>query len=86
MPSTEDYEATVTMLTGLLFMIAQLPNGTQAQQRAFAAQIEMFQWPSDLVESSEPPRQPIARTALRLIAERRSRRCRCESLRRHRHR
>jgi Calcineurin-like phosphoesterase len=32
-----DYESTITMLTGLLFMIAQLPNGTQAQQRAFAA-------------------------------------------------
>jgi UDP-2,3-diacylglucosamine pyrophosphatase LpxH len=37
MPTTDDYEATITMLTGLLFMIAQLPNGTQAQQRAFTA-------------------------------------------------
>jgi UDP-2,3-diacylglucosamine pyrophosphatase LpxH len=37
MPSIDDYESTITMLTGLLFMIAQLPNGTQAQQRAFAA-------------------------------------------------
>jgi UDP-2,3-diacylglucosamine pyrophosphatase LpxH len=37
MPSTDDYEATITMLTGLLYMIAQLPNGTQAQRRAFGA-------------------------------------------------
>ena len=37
MPTTDDYEATITMLTGLLFLVAQLPNGTQAQQRAFTA-------------------------------------------------
>jgi UDP-2,3-diacylglucosamine pyrophosphatase LpxH len=36
-PTIEDYEATVTLLTGLLYTIAQLPNGTQAQRRAFAA-------------------------------------------------
>jgi predicted phosphodiesterase len=36
-PTVEDYEATTTMLTGLLYMIAQLPNGTQAQRRAFGA-------------------------------------------------
>jgi UDP-2,3-diacylglucosamine pyrophosphatase LpxH len=34
-PTVEDYEATITMLTGLLFTIAQLPNGTRAQRRAF---------------------------------------------------
>ena len=34
-PSVADYEATITMLTGLLFMIAQLPNGTNAQRGAF---------------------------------------------------
>jgi hypothetical protein len=36
-PTVEDYEATITMLTSLLYTIAQLPNGTNAQQRAFAA-------------------------------------------------
>ncbi len=36
-PSVADYEATITMLTGLLFMIAQLPNGTNAQRGAFGA-------------------------------------------------
>jgi UDP-2,3-diacylglucosamine pyrophosphatase LpxH len=36
-PTVEDYEATITMLTGLLYTIAQLPNGTHAQQRAFGA-------------------------------------------------
>jgi UDP-2,3-diacylglucosamine pyrophosphatase LpxH len=36
-PTMEDYEATITMLTSLLYTIAQLPNGTNAQQRAFAA-------------------------------------------------
>jgi UDP-2,3-diacylglucosamine pyrophosphatase LpxH len=34
-PTIDDYEATITMLTGLLYTIAQLPNGTHAQQRAF---------------------------------------------------
>jgi hypothetical protein len=37
LPTIDDYEATITMLTGMLYMIAQLPNGTQAQRRAFAA-------------------------------------------------
>ena len=36
-PTIEDYEATITMLTSLLYTIAQLPNGTNAQQRAFGA-------------------------------------------------
>ncbi len=36
-PTIEDYEATITLLTALLFTIAQLPNGTRAQRRAFAA-------------------------------------------------
>ncbi len=35
-PTFEDLEATTRMLTGLLFTIAQLPNGTRAQRRAFA--------------------------------------------------
>jgi len=36
-PTVDDYEATITMLTGLLFTIAQLPNGTHAQRRVFKA-------------------------------------------------
>jgi len=36
-PTIDDYEATLTMLTGLLYTIAQLPNGTHAQRRAFTA-------------------------------------------------
>ncbi len=36
-PTVADYEATITMLTGLLYLIAQLPNGTQAQRRTFGA-------------------------------------------------
>lgn len=35
-PTSEDLEATTEILTGLLFTIAQLPNGTHAQRRAFA--------------------------------------------------
>jgi UDP-2,3-diacylglucosamine pyrophosphatase LpxH len=35
-PMIEEYEATVKMLTGLLYTIAQLPNGTDAQRRVFA--------------------------------------------------
>lgn len=36
-PTIDDYESTVTLLTAMLYTIAQLPNGTQAQRRAFAA-------------------------------------------------
>ncbi len=35
-PTIEDLEATTRMLTGMLFTIAQLPNGTRAQRRTFA--------------------------------------------------
>ena len=35
-PTVEDLEATTRMLTGLLFTIAQLPNGTRAQRRTLA--------------------------------------------------
>lgn len=35
-PNAEDLEATTEILTGLLFTIAQLPNGTRAQRRTFA--------------------------------------------------
>ena len=34
-PTLADYEATTTLLTGVLFTIAQLPNGTTAQRRVF---------------------------------------------------
>ncbi len=34
-PTIEDYEATITLLTAMLYTIAQLPNGTHAQRRAF---------------------------------------------------
>jgi UDP-2,3-diacylglucosamine pyrophosphatase LpxH len=36
-PSIEDYEAVITMLTELLYTIAQLPHGTAAQQGVFGA-------------------------------------------------
>jgi len=36
-PTIADYEATASLLTGLLYTIAQLPNGTDAQRRAFGA-------------------------------------------------
>jgi UDP-2,3-diacylglucosamine pyrophosphatase LpxH len=34
-PTLADYEATTTLLTGVLFTIAQLPNGTTAQRRVY---------------------------------------------------
>jgi UDP-2,3-diacylglucosamine pyrophosphatase LpxH len=34
-PTLADYEATTTLLAGLLFTIAQLPNGTTAQRRVY---------------------------------------------------
>lgn len=34
-PTLADYEATTTLLTGVLFTIAQLPNGTMAQRRVY---------------------------------------------------
>jgi predicted phosphodiesterase len=35
-PTLEEHEAVTRMLTGLLYTIAQLPNGTRAQRRVFA--------------------------------------------------
>jgi Calcineurin-like phosphoesterase len=35
-PTEEDLEATTEILTGLLFTVAQLPNGTRAQRQTFA--------------------------------------------------
>jgi UDP-2,3-diacylglucosamine pyrophosphatase LpxH len=34
-PTLEDYEATTTLLTGLLFTIAQVPNGTNAERSVY---------------------------------------------------
>ncbi|MBV8941318.1 MAG: metallophosphoesterase [Solirubrobacterales bacterium] len=34
-PTLDDYEATTQLLTGMLFTIAQLPNGTHAQRRVY---------------------------------------------------
>lgn len=36
-PTFEDYEATTALLTGLLYTVAQLPNGTHAQRRVYQA-------------------------------------------------
>ena len=36
-PTVDDYEATITLLTAMLYTVAQLPNGTHAERRAFAA-------------------------------------------------
>lgn len=36
-PSSEDYEAVITMLTELLYTIAQLPHGTAAQKSVYGA-------------------------------------------------
>ena len=37
MPTIDDYEATITLLTELLYTIAQVPNGTRAQRSIFEA-------------------------------------------------
>lgn len=36
-PTIDEYEATITLLTAMLYTIAQLPNGTHAERRVFAA-------------------------------------------------
>lgn len=36
-PTVDDYEATITLLTAMLYTVAQLPNGTHAERRVFAA-------------------------------------------------
>ena len=61
-PSVADYEATITMLTGLLFMIAQLPNGTNAQRGAFGA----FQALSRGVHAITAPVRLVERAGHRL--------------------
>ncbi len=63
-PTVADYEATITMLTGLLFMIAQLPNGTSAQRGAFGA----FQALSRGVHAITAPVRFLERAGHRLTA------------------
>ncbi len=58
-PGIEDYEATITLLTSLLYTIAQLPNGTQAQRRAFAA----FEALERAVHAARAPVARLERTA-----------------------
>jgi len=58
-PTLEDYEATITVLTSLLYGIAQLPNGTNAQQRAFSA----FQAVGRGVHASAAPLRAVERAS-----------------------
>jgi UDP-2,3-diacylglucosamine pyrophosphatase LpxH len=60
-PTLADYEATTTLLTGVLFTIAQLPNGTTAQRRVFRG----FQALQRAMRLADSPRQ-----ALESIADR----------------
>jgi UDP-2,3-diacylglucosamine pyrophosphatase LpxH len=60
-PTLADYEATTTLLTGVLFTIAQLPNGTIAQRRVY----EGFRTLQHAMRLGHTPRQ-----ALESIAER----------------
>jgi UDP-2,3-diacylglucosamine pyrophosphatase LpxH len=50
-PTILDYEATITLVTALLYTVAQLPNGTQAQRRAFGA----FQGLERLIRGARAP-------------------------------
>ena len=60
-PTLADYEATTTLLTGVLFTIAQLPNGTTAQRRVYQG----FQTLQRAMRLSHSPRR-----ALESIADR----------------
>ena len=54
-PTLADYEATTTLLTGLLFTIAQLPNGTAAQRRVYQG----FQTLQRAMRLSHSPRRAL---------------------------
>jgi UDP-2,3-diacylglucosamine pyrophosphatase LpxH len=58
-PTVDDYEATITILTALLYLVAQLPNGTHAQQRAF----EVFQRTARALRTSAAPVRAVERAA-----------------------
>jgi UDP-2,3-diacylglucosamine pyrophosphatase LpxH len=54
-PTIADYEATTTLLTGVLFTIAQLPNGTMAQRRVYRG----FQTLQRAVRLGQSPRRAL---------------------------
>ena len=58
-PTVDDYEATITMLTAFLYLVAQLPNGTHAQQRAF----EVFQRTAHALRASAAPMRAVEHAA-----------------------
>jgi UDP-2,3-diacylglucosamine pyrophosphatase LpxH len=60
-PTLADYEATTTLLTGVPFTIAQLPNGTQAQRRVYAG----FQALQRAIALSHSPREAFESVAER---------------------
>jgi predicted phosphodiesterase len=64
-PTIEDHEATVTMLTGLLYTIAQLPNGTRAQRRVFGG----FQALGRAAHLGTAPVRALEQVAMRLTAQ-----------------
>jgi UDP-2,3-diacylglucosamine pyrophosphatase LpxH len=64
-PTIDDYEATITMLTGLLYTIAQLPNGTHAQQRAF----NMFQMIERSLRMGTAPMRAVEHASAWVAAE-----------------
>ena len=58
-PTVDDYEATITMLTAFLYLVAQLPNGTHAQQRAF----EAFQRTAHALRAGAAPMRAVEHAA-----------------------
>ena len=64
MATVEDYEATTALLTGLLFTIAQLPNGTNAERRAYQA----FQALGGMGRLASAPARAVERIARLLDA------------------
>lgn len=63
-PTFEDYEATTRLLTGMLFTIAQLPNGTHAQRRVY----NTFQALERAIRLGTAPARGLERLALRMQA------------------
>lgn len=61
-PTLADYEATTTLLTGVLFTIAQLPNGTTVQRRAYQG----FRTLQDAMRLSQSPRRMLESIAERV--------------------
>lgn len=61
-PTLEELEATTRILTGVLFTIAQLPNGTRAQRRAFTG----FQALERVVRLGTAPMRGVEHVAARV--------------------